>query len=77
MTSGLLRIVGGPLLFIIIVEVSIMNESHANRVISGEITLRVRRYLVMLMEAREIYDWFWEKGHIRAYFQNRVIGTAG
>ena len=24
-----------------------------------------------------ICDWLWEKGHIRAYFQNRVIGTAG
>ena len=23
-----------------------------------------------------ICDWLWEKGHIRAYFQNRVIGTA-
>ena len=25
----------------------------------------------------DICDWLWEKGHIRAYFQNRVIGTAG
>ena len=24
-----------------------------------------------------ICDWLWEKGHIRAYFQNRVIGTTG
>ena len=24
-----------------------------------------------------ICDWLWEKGHIPAYFQNRVIGTAG
>ena len=24
-----------------------------------------------------ICDRLWEKGHIRAYFQNRVIGTAG
>ena len=24
-----------------------------------------------------ICDWLWKKGHIRAYFQNRVIGTAG
>ena len=24
-----------------------------------------------------ICDWLWEKGHIRTYFQNRVIGTAG
>ena len=22
-----------------------------------------------------ICDWLWEKGHFRAYFQNRVIGT--
>ena len=30
-----------------------------------------------LIDDTLICDWLWEKGHIRAYFQNRVIGTAG
>ena len=55
----------------------IVDERSTNAIKMGYVCVFALNFHYNVRRAIKICDRLWEKGHFRAYFQNRVIDTAG